>query len=218
MLLTLATIATAPVTTATTIAAGTYGYRSSIAGQPAGTSTIVVKHNGALTEIDERTSGTIGGMDASATATMMLNADLSPASYAGSYVGAGQSATTALTITGSGANLTGPSGPQSFTLLAPATHFVVIDGALLAGFVALPAQMQAWKQLPVDAIAPIYGRTIPLSSSADAPPARPAGVAASDVSLAMGGPYPFTLWYNPTTLVTDELDVPSQGIVVTRTP
>ncbi|MHB8146592.1 MAG: hypothetical protein ACYDGM_04930 [Vulcanimicrobiaceae bacterium] len=211
-------LAAMPVVMAPSIAAGTYSYRSSIAGQSAGNSTILVTHTATETEIEEQTSGTIGGMDASAKATLVLGADLSPASYTGSYVGAGRSATTTLSVTGSTASLTGPAGPQAFTLLAPATHFVVIDGALLAGFMALPAQMQAWSDAPIDAIAPVYGRAVSLTAEAAVAAVRPTGVAANDVALAIGGPYPFTLWYDPATLITDQLDVPSQGIVVTRVP
>ncbi|HUZ50304.1 MAG TPA: hypothetical protein VMW12_11315 [Candidatus Dormibacteraeota bacterium] len=211
-------LAAMPIVTPPEIAAGTYSYHSSIGGQPAATSTIVVKRTATNTEIDEQSSGTIGGMSASAKATLVLGADLAPASYTGSYVGDGQSATTTLSVAGTTASLTGPAGPQSFTLLAPATHFAVIDAALLAGFIALPAQMQAWNDAPIDAIAPIYGRATPLATLPTAAVVRPAGIAAKDVALAVGGPYPFTLWYDPTTLVTDELEVPSQNIVVTRTP
>ena len=211
-------LAAMPLLSTPSIAAGTYSYRASIGGQSTGTSTIVVKHGAADTVIDEQSSGSIGGMNASATATLVLGPDLSPASYSGSYVGQGQSATTTLSVVGHGANLTGPGGPQAFTLLPPATHFAVIDGALLAGFIALPAQMQAWNDAPIDAIAPIYGRAIPLSTEPATAAVRPAGIAAKDIALGIGGPYPFTIWYDPATFVTDRLDVPSQGIVITRVP
>ena len=53
-------------------------------------------------------------------------------------------------------------------------------------------------------------------SDASAAPARPADVAASDASISLTGQIPLTIWYDPTTYLTDEVDVPSQGLVVTR--
>ena len=195
---------------------GTYHYVSSIGGQPTGTSTIIITRTATSTQIREQDSATIAGQQATASATLGLGSDLAPLTYTASYQGAGQSAATTANVTGATASLTGPAGPQTVALLAPATHFVVIDGALLTGFLALPAQMQTWNNAPVLALAPIYGRSIALSTDASTATKRPANLPAADVNVSLGGPYPFTIWYDPATFVTDEIDVPSQSIVVTR--
>jgi len=201
----------------TTITPGTYTYKSVINGQSVGTSTIVVKQSGAVTEIDEQTAGTINGVAASATATLDLNStDLSPTAYQGQYQGGGQSAKTSVTFDGGNANAVTPAGKMSFPLVRPATHFVVLDGALLAGFVALPAELRAWNNPSVTAIAPVYGQALTIAPEASPTSNRPANVPAADVVVAVPGPVAFTVWYDPSTNIADELDVPSQGIVVTR--
>lgn len=197
------------------LAAGTYTYRSTVGGAAVGTSTIVVKRNADVTEVDETTSGTIQGVAASATATMALSGDLSPASYRASYQGGGQSASTSVTVNGATAAMNGTTGAKTISLAPNTTHFVIVDGAMLAGFFALPAQMQAWSASSVTALAPVYGQSVPLPIDA-AKPARPHSVPAADAAVNVGGQVPFTVWYDPATYVADEIDVPSQQIVVTR--
>ncbi|MBV8490703.1 MAG: hypothetical protein JO199_09255 [Candidatus Eremiobacteraeota bacterium] len=68
----------------------------------------------------------------------------------------------------------------------------------------------------MSAIAPGYGRVEALPPSPSASAQRPASVPASDVALAVGGSVPFVVWYDPATLVPDEIDVPSQSATVTR--
>lgn len=199
------------------ITPGTYTYKSVINGKSVGTSTIVVKQTGAVTEIDEQTAGTINGVAASATATLDLNStDLSPTAYQGQYQGGGQSAKTSVTFDGTNAKAVTPAGNLSFPLVRPATHFVVLDGALLAGFVALPAELRAWNNPSVTAIAPVYGQALTIAPDPSPNPTRPAAVPAADLVLSVPGPVAFTVWYDPSTNIADELDVPSQGIVVTR--
>jgi hypothetical protein len=199
-----------------TIAPGTYTYKSAINGQSVGSSTIVVKQNGAVTEIDEQTAGTINGVQASAKATLNLAADLSPSAYQGEYQGGGQAAKTTVTFTETAANAVTPAGPKSFPLLGTANHFIVLDGALLSGFVALPAEMRAWNNATVTAIAPVYGQSLSLAPDPSVKPNRPATVPGADLAVSVSGQIPFTVWYDPSTNIADELDVPSQGIVVTR--
>ena len=45
---------------------------------------------------------------------------------------------------------------------------------------------------------------------------RPAGVAAQDAVLAFNQPIAITIWYDPNTLIPDEILVPSQNAVLTR--
>lgn len=198
------------------IATGTYSYHATLNGQPSGTSSIVVTHIGTTTEIAETTSGTIDGINASAKAAMTLGNTLVPTAYSGSYAGAGQSATSSVSFSAATAQVTGPSGILSFALIPPATHFAILDGALLAGFIALPAEMQTWSGAPAQAIAPVYGRSVTLALVSTAATPRPDDVPKIDATIGFAGPYPFTLWYDPSTFIVDELDIPSQGIIVTR--
>lgn len=208
--------ASLPPATAPIIASGTYAYRASVNGAQIGGSTIVVKHDGTSTEIDEQSNGTYNGMAGQAAAELHLGADLAPTGYQNSYQAGGMAGKASVAFSGASANLTGPMGSQSFNLAGDAKHFAVIDGAQLAGFIALPAEMSAWNGTPVTAIVPVYGQAFPITPDASAKPAHPASVPASDAVVSVAGSIPFTVWYDPSTYIADEIDVPSQGIVVTR--
>jgi hypothetical protein len=209
LMLTLA-LAASPVTPPD----GTYIYRSN-STMMSGTSTIVVKHVASSVHISENSTGTVQSFAANATATLALGPDLSPTSYNGSYAGAGQSGQTAVTFNGSSASETTSMGGSNNFALGSASHFVIVDGGLTAGFFALPAQLQAWSDSPTLLIVPIYGQSAPVEMST-ATPTRPPDVPATDVALSFTAPTPLVEWYDPKTMVFDEVDVPSQSVVIRR--
>ncbi len=199
------------------IAAGTYAYKVSIAGANSGQSTIVVTRDGTTTQIQENTSGSFGATSGAAKATLSLGPDLAPTAYQNAYNAGGYSGQLTATFTAAQATINGGlHGSKTFQLGSDAKHFVVLDGAELAGFMALPAETQAWNDAPALAVFPLYGQTIALNPKPADAAARPATVAPTDQGVSVDGPAPFTLWYDPATLVMDELDVPSQRFVVTR--
>jgi hypothetical protein len=199
--------------------AGSYKYAASLSGVSAGSSTLTVTTGNGSTQIDESASGSASGFSFSGSSVLVLGADLAPTQYNGKYLVAGQQATVSVALTPTTATVTPPAGgtPQTFALDPNATHFVVIEPGLLSGIFALPAQMQAWNGAAVTAIAPAQSMEGPLSPDAPAQkPQRPNGVPASDAVLSLGGRIPFTVWYDPATMIPDEIDVPSQGATVTR--
>jgi hypothetical protein len=105
---------------------------------------------------------------------------------------------------------------KTYDLAADAKHFVVLDFGPFAGWFALPAQMQAWNFQPVIAIVPLYGQGVPITVDKSLTPERPKTVPATDVQMSVKNPMQFTIWYDPKTLVIDEMDVPSEGLYVTR--
>lgn len=201
------------------LSAGTYRYSATYGGTPVGTSSITVAPDGSATKLDETASGQMSGLQFSGTATLTLGQDLAPVRYDGNYEISGQKATATASVNGSSATtaatMTG-GAPQSFAL-GSAAHFVVIEPGLMVGLFALPAQMQAWNDAPALAVAPSYGRSEPIAPAAPAtPPARPANVPAADAVLSLGGHVPVTIWYDPATLVPDEVIVPSQDVTIDR--
>jgi hypothetical protein len=76
--------------------------------------------------------------------------------------------------------------------------------------------MEAWNRPPVLAIVPMYGQGFPLTVDAALKPVRPATVPASDEAMSFNSMVQITLWYDPKTLVVDEVDVPTQGVTVKR--
>ncbi len=207
-----AVLAAAPVPA---IAPGTYTYRATYNGQNVGTSTIVVKANGTSTELDERVSGDFQGTAATGDATLMLAGDLSPSSY--TVVGnvGGLPTHTVTTIAGSTATIKDGRRLSSYGLSAGSRHFVVVDLGTFVGFMPLAAQMKAWNDATVTAVVPSFDQSLAIAPQASATAARPANVPASDVAISFGGEAPFTIWYDPTTYVPDEI-VTAQGITVTR--
>jgi hypothetical protein len=198
---------------------GTYAYSATLSGAPAGSSNLTVLRDGQSTRIQEKASGTVNGLSVSATAQLTVGPDLTPQIYDGTYQSNGARTVVTVSLSSSAATVisTGSGGqPATFALSGDTRHFVVIEFGLVAGLFALPAQMEAWKDTPVLAIAPSYGRGENLAVDTGAKPARPSGVPAQDESVSFRAKLPFTIWYDPTTFVPDEIDVPSESVVVTR--
>lgn len=202
---------------AAAIAPGTYTYNASLAGANVGTSVLVVKSVGTSTEIDEKVTGTISGSGASASDTLVLGADLAPLTYQMNATEDGSPLKDSATIANTTMNVIDVHGKNaSFDLSANTKHFVVADFGLFAGLLPLPAQMRAWDNAPVLVVVPMLGRSVALAPDATANAQRPASVPANDVALVFSGEAPFTIWYDPSTNVPDEIDVTSQGLTVTR--
>ena len=196
------------------LAAGTYAYQAKMSGSLAGNSTVTVTP----TTISEKASGSAMGMQFNASTAMTLDTGLVPTQYDGDYSTGGQSAHVTAAVAGGSATVTGAIGqtqPQTVPLGEGTKEFAVIEPGLIGGLFALPAQIAEWQTKKITAIAPsrAVGETLEV---VDSPTARPAGVPAADVALSFGGAVPFTIWYDPSTYVPDEIDVPSQNLQATR--
>jgi hypothetical protein len=204
---------------AASVAAGTYTYKTSYHGADLGTSKITVTNAGNTTQISEQTSGAYSGTAGTASATLVLDGDLSPTSYRATGNMGGNPISDSATLTADTAQVTNAQGAtSSIRLDNGAKHFVVVDLGTLAGFLPLPAQMKAWNDPSVLAVIPSFGQSLPYAPQAAANQSRPAGVPAADVALVFAGHTPFTVWYDPTSLVPDEIDVPSQTLAIVRVP
>jgi hypothetical protein len=204
---------------AANLVAGTYTYKTTYHGTDLGTSTVTVTNNAGSMQISEQTSGSYSGTSGNANATLQLNSDMTPSSYKASGTMGGSPIADSATISGDTAQVTNAQGvSSSFKLTNGQKYFVVVDLGTVAGFIPLPAQMQAWNNASVCAVIPSFGQSIVISpGAAPAPTSRPANVPASDNGMTFTGHTPFTVWYNPTTLVPDEIDVPAQGVTIART-
>jgi hypothetical protein len=213
----LATILLAAVT-ANFPAAGDYRYAASLAGQNIGSWSVSVKAQPGGAQIDETSSAFVVGMQMSATAALTLGSDLAPVNYTGSYRMGAQAPNVSVTLTPSTATVVGAmsSEPRRIALSANTKHFVVVEPGLLAGLFALPAQLAAWKESSVTWITPATAQAQPLVVGGAAPASRPSGVPAQDTVLSVDQPIALTIWYDPATLIPDEIVVPSQNAVLTR--
>jgi|SRR5579884_850750 len=197
---------------------GTYTYAVTMNGATVGKNAIAVKRDpsGSIV-LSETGSGSMNGQSGTIQDTLTLDPTLAPVAYnALASLGDSKAMKSTLSFKGAQALQSGDL-TKKYDLAADAKHFVLMDLGPFTGFFALPAQMQAWSDQPVIAIVPMYGQGIPLTVDTAAKPSRPANVPAADQPMTLSSMLQITLWYNPATLVVDEVDVPSQGVTVKRT-
>lgn len=200
-------------------AEGTYTYVTVMNGAQVLKTAVTVKYDPAGgVVLSESATGTMNGRSGAIKDTLTLDQTLAPAGYsAQASLADSRSMQTALAFKDGEATQSGDV-TKTYGLAADAKHFVVLDFGPFTGYFAFPAQMQAWNDQPVIAIVPMYAQGIPIAVDKSFMPGRPKGVPASDVAVSVKQPVQFTMWYDPKTLVVDEMDVPAEGVSVTRQP
>lgn len=196
----------------------TYRYTGSMSGERVGSWSVSVTDDAQGAVIAESSSASVFGMPLAATATLTLGPDLAPTNYDGTYRTPNQTPHVSVALTASSATIVSvfSNQPRRVALEANTRHFVVIEPGLLAGLFALPAQLKAWKDSSVTWITPTTAQTQSLSPSPSPTAGRPGGVPSGDTVLAIDQPTAVTIWYDPATLVPDQITVPSQNAVLTR--
>lgn len=198
-------------------AEGTYTYVMSMNGSQIATSAVTVTRDAAGNVVlSESASGTMNGRSGDIRDTLTLDPTLSPMHYlANASIADSRNLKTTLIFKGDEATQ-GGDVTKTYDLAANAKHFVVLDFGPFTGYFAFPAQMQAWNDQPVTAIIPMYAQGMPISIDPSLSVTRPGAVPATDVHVSVGSPVQMTMWYDPKTLVVDELDVPAEGVQVVR--
>lgn len=198
---------------------GVYHYVSSLNGTRIGSTAITVTRNpsgGIL--LSESGEANLNGQSGSIKDTLTLSPTLALSQYqALASLADSKNLKATLTFDGSQAQQTGDV-TKTYTLSAKAKHFILTDFGPFTGYFVLPAQMQAWSDPPVMAIVPVYAQGIPVSLDPALKPDRPSGVPAADTQISIASPIQLTIWYDPATLVVDRVQIPSEGLDVTRTP
>lgn len=191
---------------------GTYTFQGVAAGHVVLRSTVIVRRTDAAVTVDENES-VVGAQGTTAThATTRLTPDLHPIRYDATYgASAGTPIPVSVDFTPSGATETAKGQTLAITLTANTSRFVILDGALLTGFLLLPHEMRG--QSAVTGLAPVVAFSTALTAGNDNPP-RPKGVSDRDAHLSILGPVPFVEWYDPVAGIVDEIDVPSQALII----
>ena len=91
----------------------------------------------------------------------------------------------------------------------------------MTGFLFLPAQIKALSLAAFTTLSPSRADTYDCKVDAASAPTRPPGVPAADVSVTIDGTSPngnvtFVEWYDPQTMVVDEVDVPAEQVTIIR--
>lgn len=214
----LATIFTLAALTVPAPAEGAYSYALSVAGVPAGKTTVTLAHMAEGLRLTESAAATYGGANFAGTATLDLNGVLAPERYIAVYNAPGRAIHASLTFNGNTANEADDNGSIAFPLAPKTKYFAVLDGTLFAGFFILPAQLRAWNAPAVTAISPMFGHGGLVAVDSALQSDRPKDLAAGDVPISVSDPIAFTIWYDPATLVVDRLVVPSQDAIYSRLP
>ncbi|MBV8726071.1 MAG: hypothetical protein JO350_12135 [Candidatus Eremiobacteraeota bacterium] len=198
--------------------AGVYRYTATMSGENIGSWSVNVTQDASHAQIDENSNASVMGLQVSATASLVLGPDLDPLRYTGTYHTPMQSPNVSIDVTANEATASGAmtSQPRHLTLAAGTNHFVVVEPGLLAGLFALPAQLAAWKETTVTWITPATAQAQTLTVGTPPSSSRPSDVPASDALLSVEHPIAVTIWYDPATLVPDEIGVPSQNAVLRR--
>lgn len=205
-----------------TPAPGTYRYDAYVAGARAGRSTLVLSDTPAGLKIDERANGSTEAADVTIDGSTELDKTLSPLAYRASYtvrdkaLDTNQKMRLNVSFAAREATVTAGNDVRTFPLGGSSKTFVLLDSSAVSGFFLLPAQMHARGSGDATALIPGLGAQRFLDFIPGDKPARPADVPAGDLSLSFAGESPLIEWYDPASLIPDQVSVPGDNLVIKR--
>lgn len=199
---------------------GTYQYALRQASTTIGTSSVAVRRAGRVIGIHEDetlTDSQLGTVLASSDESVIADT-LAPLSFSASYISSGKTTNVRVDIvrdigafTVNGEHLTIP-----VRMLPQTQAMAVQDGALVTSFLTLPALASSAKASAFTVAVPTAARTFAMQIDPAVAP-RPAGVSTNDVGFSVASPVAFSVWYDSRTGVVDEVDVPSQNLIIALT-
>ncbi|GAC1360276.1 MAG: hypothetical protein NVSMB31_20440 [Vulcanimicrobiaceae bacterium] len=212
LLLTLAASTTTPAVPP----AAVYRYDAYISGRIAGKSSITMSGYNAGVKLEERSDARTPTGSSSAVSVMQLDAQLKPALYRASFMVLDEKMDVSVTFADRVATVAAGSDTRTFPLGGSSKLFAIIDSSLVSGFFMLPAQMNALANADSTVLTPGSGGTGFLTVIGGDRPSRPSDVPAEDASISFAGDAPFIEWYNPKTLVVDQVLAPGQSLILKR--
>jgi len=195
---------------------GTYRYEAFIGKGSVGGTAVTLSNEAQGFKITEASTSHLSNGDTRSNATLLLTPNLIPVTYTSSYKVQEDSMQMETSFDGRTATVTAGTDKRTFQLGGSSKSFIILDNASMAGFLILPAQMRAWKDADTTALVPAVGSQAFLSVLHGVSPQRPATLPAPDTSLSFEGETPFVEWYDPNTLIVDEVDVPGQNLRIVR--
>ena len=200
---------------------GTYTFVVERGGQKVGDSSVSVKRGAFGVAVHE--AETFPGISETVDETLDPS-DLRPTSYVSSFPlssEVGVTARVAFDAGGAKQTVDGTTGITDFRLESGTSRMLVIDGVMASGFLMLPAQIQAMSIDAFTLLSPSRADTYDCRSKATGSAFRPAGIPAADVAIQVDGSSAeggtqFIEWYDPHTMVVDEVDVPASQVTISR--
>lgn len=194
--------------------AGTYRYEAFISGKIVGRSKLTVSKTPDGTRVDESASIDLETGSSTADTSMFLDTKAAIDGYRASYTTLDHTMKLAVTFAPREATVVTGTDKQTVALGGSSKGFLILDAALISGFFALPAQMRAFGGGDTTVLVPGTGQSTFLSSIAGDEPVRPSDVPRSDTSLSFAGEAPFVEWFDPQTLVADEVILPGENLII----
>lgn len=196
-------------------ASGTYSYVSTMNGAEIGRTKITLAQTPQGLTLTESGSGNMNGQSGEVNDTLTLASNLEPLTYTSdASVADSRNMRATITFDAGSAKQTGDV-TKTYTLIGDAKHFVLLDIGPFSGFFMMPAQMHAWNDHPVTAIGPNFAHSTVLAPDSTLPE-RPSDVPAGDAVYSFNSMVSIAIWYNPHTMIVDQVDVPAQGLIVKR--
>ncbi|PZR55997.1 MAG: hypothetical protein DLM50_09255 [Candidatus Meridianibacter frigidus] len=193
-----------------------YQYEGFIDGKTVGNNSLTLKRGPDEYIVDEKADAHLPTGDQSAATHMTLDNQLRPTDYSATYTVFDEPAKATVSFSDRVATMVMGSDTKTIPMGGSSRSFIVLDTSLVSGYFLLPAQVRAFAGADLTAIIPGQGGSAFLNVIPNDRPARPSDVPAGDVSISFAGEIPFVEWYEPSTLILDELSMPVQNLVVKR--
>jgi len=199
---------------------GTYEYALKQGSTTVATSTVTVKRSGSVIGIHESESvqdPTIGAVQISADESVLIES-LQPLSFGSATLASGKTTDIRVTLSGNSGVFVHDGQRLSVPVrMLPGTQAMLVqDQTLVLSFLCLPGLVQSVKANGITQVAPTAG-AIHIMLVDPAAQTKPSGVPAADVGVGIASPVSFSVWFDPRTGIVDEIDVPSQSLVVSLT-
>lgn len=203
-----ATSTPAPTPSSAVIPDGTYTYEFHAGGGTIGSSVISIS----------RTNGALKAHEvASIQLTYTVDSTLDPATFSTTALHA-VIGPTPLDVTFGSMSLTETAQGKTYTLpvAAGAKGFVVLSGPVMTGFFLAAAQVHATGSMVFTGVDFQAAQSLLITLAQAPSSSRPAKVGSNDVGYVSKGltTGDVTVWADPSTLVPQEFDVPSQGLSI----
>ncbi len=198
---------------------GTYNYDVKEGDVSIGGSVVTIKRTGNVVSLHEAQTltKTQYGVIQSTADLALIAESLEPLSYSGSYLASGK-ITEVRFVMQNGMGAFSANGQRLIVpvRVLPGTQGMAVQEQLFAlSFIPIPPLVQIARATSLTVADPTQALTHVMIVD-PAPQAKPAGLPAADVGLGFASPVAYSIFYDPQTGVVDEVDIPSQSLVITR--
>lgn len=216
----LASATTAALAQALYASDGTYEYALKQGSTTVATSTVTVKRSGSVIGIHESESvldPSLGAVQITADESVVAES-LQPLSFASATMASGKTTDIRVALSGNSGVFVHNGQRLSVPVrMLPGTQAMLVqDQTLVLSFLCVPGLVQSVKANGITQIAPTAG-AIHIMLVDPAPQTKPSGVPAADAGVGIASPVSFSVWFDPRTGIVDEVDVPSQSLVISLT-